>query len=240
MDDAQPETQPGGEVERIALHRRIAVITPDVVSVKQPRGGLVGPLIQALIAGGSVFLIATYMDRLPIWLLLVLLVLLLIFGPAAVLGIVYNVVGSAFIMDRKKQSARWQQGFLGLGLGTHELVPFWRISEVRVRTDYEDELAGGDLQDLVEWAIELVKDNGRVLQVGTIVAARPLAQEAAERANRVAEALADMAGAAAALAPVPVLEEPVSAEDPAAEDLPARPARRFRRIDGPHAEDGST
>ncbi|MPZ98378.1 MAG: hypothetical protein GEU80_03400 [Dehalococcoidia bacterium] len=241
MDDAQPDTQPDGaevergEVERIALHRRIAVITPDSVAIKQPRGGLVGPLVQALIAGGSVFLIATYMDRLPIWLLLVLLVLLLIFGPAAVLGLVYNVVGSAFIMERKKQSARWQQGFLGLGLGTHELVPFWRISEIRVRTDYDDELAGGDLQDVVEWAIELVKDNGRVLQVGTVVAARPLAQEATERANRVAEALAEMAGAAAALAAVPLAEE-----EPAAEDMPAPPARRFRRIDGPHAEDRPT
>jgi len=249
VDDAQPGTQPerqapsqpdgprpdGGQTERIALHRRLAVITPDSVAVKQPPGGLVGPLVQSLIAGGAVFLIVNYMDRLPIWLLLVLLVLTLIFGPAAVLGIVYNVAGTAFIMERKKQSARWQQGFLGLGLGTHELVPFWRIKQIRVRTDYDEELAGGDLQDLVQWEIELVKDNDRVLQVATVVAARPLAEEAAERANRVAEALAEMSGSEAVLAPVPV-----PAEEPASEDVPTRPARRFRRIDAPHAGDGST
>ena len=41
----------------------------------------------------------------------------------AVMGLAYNVMGSAFLMERKKGTCRWQQGFLGLGLGTRELVP---------------------------------------------------------------------------------------------------------------------
>lgn len=234
-------TEPGGDVEqrgrveRIALHRAVAVVKPDAIAVRPSRGGLIGPLVQALLAAGAVWLIVAYMQSLPLLVLMVLLLFAIVAGPVAVLGFVYNVAGTSFLMEREKQSARWQQGFLGLGLGTHELVPFWRIKQIRVRTDYDEELAGGDLQDLVQWEIELVKDNDRVLQVATVVAARPLAEEAAERANRVAEALAEMSGSEAVLAPVPV-----PAEEPASEDVPTRPARRFRRIDAPHAGDGST
>src|SRR5690606_26876250 len=96
--------------------------------------------------------------------------------------------------ERKKGTCRWQQGFLGLGLGTRELVPFPRIDHIEVRGDFEDELASGDLQDLVEWDVNLVKDNERVLSVASSTSARPLADEALERANALGAALAEMCG----------------------------------------------
>lgn len=59
-------------------------------------------------------------------------------------------------------------------------------------SDFDDELGSGDLQDVVRWEVRLVKDNDRVLEIGSITTARPLAEEALERANDLATALAVM------------------------------------------------
>ena len=135
-------------VERIALQRSYARVTPDEVAVKPARATLVGPLVQLALTGLAVWVIAVYINSLPLWLLMVLFVLVLISGPTAVLGVVYNVMGSAFVMERKKRTCRFQQGFLGLGLGTRELVTFERIARIEVGGDFEAEL--GLLPD---WAL---------------------------------------------------------------------------------------
>ena len=155
---ALPDSVPDGasrgahdDVERIALHRAVGVIKRGqhrgaAVALRSPR-----PADPGVPAGGAVRPIATFMNDLPLWLLGVLLVFVLIFGPTAVLGVVYNVLGSSFLVERHKQSARWQQGFLGLGIGTHELVPFWRIQRIEAVSDEEHALSGGDVQDVVRW-----------------------------------------------------------------------------------------
>jgi hypothetical protein len=190
-------------VERIALNRSYAVIRPDQITIKPARMGLIGPAIQVLLTLGAVWAIATYINSLPLWLLMVLLTFVIVSGPTAVLGLIYNVLGSAFIMERKKGTCRWQQGFLGLGLGTRELVPFPRIDRIEVTTDFEDELGSGDLQDVVHWQVFLIKDNGRSLPVASVSAARPLADLALERANALAEALAEMSGSRAVHGEIP-------------------------------------
>ena len=204
-------------VERIALQRSYARVTPDEVAVKPARATLVGPLVQLALTGLAVWVIAVYINSLPLWLLMVLFVLVLISGPTAVLGVVYNVMGSAFVMERKKRTCRFQQGFLGLGLGTRELVTFERIARIEVGGDFEAELGSGDLQDVVRWEIRLVKDNGRVLPFASIVAARPLADEALERANLVARATAEMCGAPVSEGLLPDWAL-IDAEAPAAEE----------------------
>lgn len=181
-------------VERIALQRSYARITPDEIAVKPARATLVGPLIQLVLTALAVWVIVTYINSLSLWLLMIIFVSVLISGPTAVLGLVYNVMGSAFVMERKKRTCRFQQGFLGLGLGTRELVPFERIARIEVGGDFETELGSGDLQDVVHWEVRLIKDNGRVLPFAAISAARPLADEALERANIVARATAEMCG----------------------------------------------
>jgi ABC-type transport system involved in cytochrome bd biosynthesis fused ATPase/permease subunit len=211
--------------ERIRLHRAVAVIRPDSIAIRPARGGLVAPLVQGLLAAGAVWLIVAFINVLPIWALMGLLLFAIVFGPIAVLGFVYNLAGTSFLMERQKHSARWQQGFLGLGLGTHALVPFQRIARIEAHSDAAEELSSGDLQDVVQWQVRLVKDNGRVLTVGTVAAARPFAPEGAERANALAAALASMAGVEASLAPMPA--EP----SPEASPTAARPSRRYRRID---------
>lgn len=193
----------GAGTERIALNRSYAVITPDQITIKPARMGLVGPAIQALLTAGAVWLIFNHINSLPLWLLMVLLTFIIISGPTAILGLVYNVLGSAFLMERKKGTCRWQQGFLGLGLGTRELVPFPRIARIEVTSNFEEELGSGDLQDVVHWQVWLVKDNGRTLAVASVSAARPLADLGLDRANALAEALAEMSGSTAVLGAIP-------------------------------------
>ncbi|MDA1009949.1 MAG: hypothetical protein O2888_00580 [Chloroflexi bacterium] len=191
------------ERQRIALTRAYAVLTPDQITIKPARSALLGPAIQAGLTALAILAMALWLNVLPLWLLAVLLIFVMIAGPTAVLGLVYNVLGSSFLMERKKGTCRWQQGFLGLGLGTRELVPFPRIDHLEVGGDFDDALNSGDLQDVVRWEVRLIKDNQRVLEVASITTARPLADEALERANELAVALGVMCGKPALTADIP-------------------------------------
>lgn len=199
----QPSTSDRQHTQRIALSRAYAVVTPDQILVKPARSALVGPGIQGGLALLASLAIGLWINSLPIWLLMLMLLFVMIAGPTAVMGLAYNIMGSSFIMERKKGTCRWQQGFLGLGLGTRELAPFPRIHHFVVDSDFEDELNSGDLQDLVRWDVRLVKDNERVLDVASITTARPLADEALERANDLALALGEMSGKPVTLGAIP-------------------------------------
>lgn len=207
-------------VERIPVQRAVAVIRDDSIAVRPGRSQLVAPLIQAAITAGAVGLIVGFFDALPFSLLIVALLVALVMGPVAVLGLVYNIYGNEFLIEREKQSARWQQGFLGLGIGTAELVPFWRIARIEVVSDEEDALPSGQQQDVVQFEVRLVKDNDRDFEIATIASARPLADEGLERANRLATHIAAMTGADVRLARLVEAEQ----TEPA-----AAPARRRRR-----------
>ncbi len=215
--------------ERIPLQRAVAVIGDDSVAIRRSRAQLVAPLVQLALAAGSVVLIVAFLDALPFALLMVLLVVALLMGPIATLGLVYNVIGRSVLLEREKQSVRWQQGLLGLGIGTDELVPFWRIDHIAVEGDYEAELESGERQDLVSWEVELVKDNGKRLTIGTVVAARPLAAEGLARANRLAEAVAERSDSEARLAALPG-EPDLEESGEAAASAASRPRRRRRMV----------
>jgi hypothetical protein len=209
-------------IDRIPLQRSVAVVRDDSISIRPGRAQLLGTAIQGAIAAGAVGLIVAFLDRLPLWLLMALLLVALLFGPVAVLGLVHNVYGSSFLIERRKQSARWQQGFLGLGIGTAELVPFDRIAHIEVLGDFEDELSSGQQQDFVQFDVSIVKDNERVLDVASVASPRSLVAGGRERANRLASHIGAMTGAEVRLAAVAVAEEAAAA--------PARPRRRRRRI----------
>jgi hypothetical protein len=122
-------------------------------------------------------------------------------------------MGSYLLVEAEKQSVRFQQGLLGLGLGTRELVPFWKIDYI--------ELADGDLGegrgpafplDMRAWEVVLVKTNGKRLTIGqvTVPQLEELVDEGFSRAYRVAEAVAHLTGRplviTAALEPETTLE----------------------------------
>ncbi len=216
----------------IALHRAVAVITPDSIAVRQSRAGLVGPLIELVLTIVAVWAIMRFINSWPLGVLFVLALIVTVLGPLALIGFVNNVVGSSFLMERAKESARWQQGLLGLGIGTFELVPFGRVQRFEVTSDYDDELASGMDQDIVDWQVLLIKDNDKELTVGRVVAARFVAREAGERANALATALGEMSGADVTLAILPPAD---AAEDQTGSEGVGYDARderrRYRRLD---------
>ena len=215
-------------LDRISIHRSVAVVTDDSIVVRPARARLIVPLIQALLAAGATLLIVRLLNNDgPLVLLVLALMAVLFLGPAAVLGLVFNIAGSSVSIEREKQSVRLQQGFLGLGLGTSELVPFWRIECIEVAGDLADELSSGELQDIVRWDVRVVKDNGRTIGLGSVVAARPLAAEALERANRLALAVGELIGVEARTV-LPV-DESAEAEQAEASPAEAGPAGRPRR-----------
>lgn len=212
-------------VDRIYLQRTVAVVSDDAIAVRPSRIQWIAPAVQAVLTAPAVWVLITFLDSLPMWLLTILLIVALLLGPVAVLGLVYNLFGSEFLIEREKQSARWQQGFLGLGIGTAELVPFWRIGHVEVVTDAEEALSSGQERDFFQFDVRLVKDNGRVLDIGTITAPRPFALEAASRANRLVRHIGEMTGCEVREVDVTPLAE---AETPPEAVRPA--PRRRRRV----------
>jgi ABC-type transport system involved in cytochrome bd biosynthesis fused ATPase/permease subunit len=217
-------------IERISLQRNVAVVRDDAIAVRPSRGQLLGPAIELGIAAACGLLIAAFIDALPLLLLMLLLLVSIILGPVGVLGLVYSAIGSSFMMERRKQTARWQQGFLGLGIGTVELVPFGRIKRIEVSGDYDSELNSGEMQDIVHFAVVLVKDNDRRLTIGTVAAARPLAHLGAERANRLAAHVAAMAEVESAPAEIPGLDTMEATSEAAPR---SRRRRRVRRVSPP-------
>lgn len=189
------ERTPASAVERIPLAGTVAVLREGSIAIRPSRARLLGPAVEGAVAAAAVLAIVMLLDVLPLWALVLLLLVAMVLGPISVLGLVYNVAGSAVLVEREKRSVRYQQGLLGLGLGTAELVPFWRIARFELHGSDDEPLTSGERQDLVEWEVRLVKDNGRVLPVGSALAPRPLGEEARARASRLARALAEMTGA---------------------------------------------
>ncbi|MBI1886280.1 MAG: hypothetical protein HYS09_08235, partial [Chloroflexi bacterium] len=104
------------------------------------------------------------------------------------------IFGSHTLFDRGKQSGRFQQGLMGLGLGTVELVPFWKIERVVVEDLDLGEKEVRGLRpplELVGWDVVLVKASGRRLSVGQVIVPgeEELVQEGFGRAVAVAEAI---------------------------------------------------
>jgi len=177
----------------IALDRRMAFIEPDRINVRPALAAALLPLFGLLLGAGAFASIVLWLDRLPFAIVLVLLVVAVISIPLAGIGFVYAVAGANVVFEREKQSGVWQQGFLGMGVGTTELVPFWKIDCIRIEETMR-ERQRGEVQDLAQFEIQLVKQSGRVLKIGDVVVARSMVRQGLDDAREVAEAIADMTG----------------------------------------------
>ncbi|RLT28086.1 MAG: hypothetical protein DWI48_01645 [Chloroflexi bacterium] len=214
--------------EEIFLQRAIAVVEADRISIYPARVQVIGALIEIGLAGLAVLGIVLGFDSLPVWVLMPLLLVALLLGPIGVLGLIFGVIGTAFVMDRQARTARWQQGFLGMGIGTTDGTGFARIAGVEVTSDGDDALRSGEHQDVITWDVEIVKDDGVRMPVGTVITSRPMAMDGATRANRLAEVLGEMAGVEVTLAMVPDDDDSYY-EDDELEDEPASEGARDDR-----------
>ncbi len=185
--------------KRIALDRRVCVVREDRIDVRPERGALVGPLIGIAVSLGLFAAIALFASNLSTTVLALMLVPGVILFPLSGMGLVYSLVGAHMVIEAKKRSARFQQGVLGLGLGTVELAPFWKIDHIEVE-DFPlgevDPRGPPPPLDLRAWEVVLVKTSGKRLSIGQVVAANvgDLIDEGFGRAMDAAEAIAALVG----------------------------------------------
>lgn len=199
------------------------VVREGRIDLRPERGAVIFPLI-GLAIGLSLFAgVVLFASDLSATVLVFMLVPGLIIAPLSAMGLVYSIVGAAMVVEKKKQSVRFQQGVLGLGLGTFELVPFWKIDRVEVEDFDLGEVALGSARpplDFRAWDIVLVKKSGKRLSIGQTIAANnpDLIDEGFDRALDAAEAIAEMVGSQVVI--TAEIEEP----EPETETSPA-PAR---------------
>ena len=181
----------------IPLDRRICSIRPGRIDIRPSRGALLGPFLGLLTGLSFLGAIVFFLDDLPALALVALLIPALLITPLSAMAFVYSIAGSNVLIERQKQSGRFQQGVFGLGLGTQELVPFWKIDHIALE---DCDLGEVELRsapapvELVAWEVVLVKTSGKRLSVGQVIVAQveELMDEGFSRAMAVAEALAEL------------------------------------------------
>jgi hypothetical protein len=194
MPDESAPASPAPPSKRIVyLNRRVAFIEPDRVNVRPALAAALFPLFGLLLGIAAFLSILLWLDRLPFALIVVLLLVAIIAIPFAGIGFVYAIAGSNVVFEREKQSGVWQQGFLGMGVGTIELVPFWKIDQIRIE-EVTRERQRGEVQDLAQLEIVLVKVSGKRLSVGDIIVPRSMVREGLADVREVADAISALTG----------------------------------------------
>ena len=181
------------ERREIYLDRRVCLITPGRIDIHPARSIVFLPLIT-LVLGLAVFpLIFFAGDSLSIPVRLLLTLAAIVVVPLSGLGVVYSIAGAHLVIDVEKQSAVLQQGYLGMGVGTQELVPFWKIDKIVVQEltphDYR-----GHHEDFVQYEVYILKLSGKQVNVGMITTARVDAADALARAREIAGLIAEISG----------------------------------------------
>lgn len=209
------------QTRRIALDRRVCVVRPDRIDVRPERSAVIGPLVGLAVSISLFVAVALFANQLPVAVLALMLIPGLLLAPFSAMALLYSLIGAAVVIERKKQSIRFQQGVMGLGLGTVELAPFWKVDHIEV-ADFE--LGEVNLRgvppplDLRAWELLVVKKSGKRLPVGQILSPNipDLIDEAFGRALDAAEAIAALAGSRVTIT--------AALEEEPAESAEARPA----------------
>ena len=177
----------------VYLNRRVAFIEPGRINVRPALAAALFPLFGLVVGVAAFASVILWLDRMPFALALLLLMVAVVSIPLAGIGFVYAIAGTNVVFDRKKQSGLWQQGYLGMGVGTTELVPFWKIDQIRI-DELTRERQRGELQDVAQLEIVLVKVSGKQLKVADLVVPRSMVRQGLEEVRAVAAAIAEMTG----------------------------------------------
>lgn len=180
----------------VLLHRSLALIGKDRVEIRSARSTVVLPLLGVVLGGGAGALIAIEAGDLHFGLLVALLLFALITFPISTMALVTAVMGADVVVDGRKGSATWQQGYLGMGVGTRELVPFAKIDHLAITIE-------GDAPDrwreetdtLRQFALVLVKQSGKRLTLAQVPVPAGDQTDGMDRTLAVATAVANLTGA---------------------------------------------
>jgi hypothetical protein len=119
----------------------------------------------------------------------------MILVPFSAASLISSVVGADVVIDARKGSATWQQGYLGMGIGTKELVPFEKIDhlEVTIEGDQPDRWHD-NVDDLRQFALVLVKPSGKRLILAQVPVPAYGQADGMDRTLAVGQAVARLVG----------------------------------------------
>lgn len=175
------------------LDRRVVTATPDRIDVHPARSIVFLPLLTLLLGLAAFPVIFFWGGSMSVELRLLITLGAILVVPLSGIGLVYSIAGAHIVVERQKQSVVLQQGYLGMGVGTQELVPFWKMDRVNVKEltphDYR-----GHHEDFAQYEISILKLSGKELTVGMVTVTRAEAKEGLARAREVAALIAEMSG----------------------------------------------
>jgi hypothetical protein len=180
------------EPREIDLHRQVCVVKMDTIDIRPARSAAIVPLIGFLLGVLALIAVIVWLERLPFVVVLLLTVGAILLVPFSAMGFVYSIYGANVVIDGRRQTAVWQQGLLGMGVGTRELVPFSKIERLEVEEVSGDGGPGPD--DFAQFEVRLLRTGGRTLPLGQTTVPRDLASEGLARARAVGEAAAVLVG----------------------------------------------
>lgn len=185
-------SDPGKRI--VYLNRRVAFIEPHRINVRPALAAALLPLAGLISGVGAFVAIVLWLGSLPFFVVVLLLVYAVLAIPLAGIGFVYTIAGANVVFEKEKQSGVWQQGFLGMGVGTTELVPFWKIDEIRIEETTGGQRWQGEREDVAQFEIVLIKVSGKRLRIGDIIVPRSFMRQGLADVRGVAEAIAEMTG----------------------------------------------
>ena len=182
----------------VYLHRRVAVIGPDRIEIRPPKSAAILPLAGAGATAGLLALLGTSVGSLPLWLSAIILLASVILLPLSGISLVYALLGAHITADRAGRNVSLKQRFLGLGIGTNELIPFWKIREFEVADEGRPVArADGDLpaEAIAQWRLTLVKKSGGRHELAGFNVPRDHEEDGLAVIWEVAAALSEISGA---------------------------------------------
>ncbi len=177
------------------------MLSPGRVEVRPARSLLIVPGAGLALGVGAVLALVLSGFNLPLVLDALLLLVALVLIPFSGMGVVYALVGANVVVDRAKGSAVWQQGVLGMGVGTRELVPFEKIAKLVIEQLNNPTTTDGTRAEFAELELALVKSSGRRLRIGFLLAPAAARAAGVARLRTAADAVAALSGCPVEIAP---------------------------------------
>lgn len=193
----------------IYLDRRVVTAMPDRIDIRPARSIVFLPLFTLILGLAAFPAIFLWGDSMSVELRMLVTLGAILLVPLSGIGLVYSVAGAHIVVERHKQSAVLQQGYLGMGVGTQELIPFWKIDRINV-TELTPHDYRGHHEDFAQYEVSILKLSGKEITVGLVTVARAEAEEGKGRAREVASLIADMSGAKVHMARTRTSKQPAT------------------------------
>ncbi|PZC41950.1 MAG: hypothetical protein DK306_002445 [Chloroflexi bacterium] len=205
-DDPTTPVQPAGAeapldplaTRQLFLHRRIVTINPQRIEIRPPKSTMLLPAIGIIVMSTLLAAVVVWIDSLPFLLLPLVLLASVVILPLSGITLVYAIFGANIVADRQGQNVSVKQRFLGLGVGTTELIPFWKIREFVVQDVARAQPHAHGLEpahDIAQWDLTLVKKSGKRIPLGGYNVPREHEEVGLDIVMGVGEAFAALSGA---------------------------------------------